>query len=336
MMPKHAPQKAAVLTVILNWRTAEMTERAARAALRAMEGVSGALTIVDNDSGDGSYEHLHAAFAAEPRVRVIQSGHNGGFGAGNNVGIRAGLPDGARPDFVYLLNSDAFPDRETIRALRDHLSAHPGIGLAGSRVRGTDGEPHVTAFRFPSVWSEFEGAAHTGPISRLLARYRVPLDPPTQAPAQVDWLAGASLMIRRDVLDRISLFDETFFLYFEETDLCRRAAGAGWPCVYVPSVGVEHIGSASTGMGKWDRVPRYWFDSRWHYFAKHHGTAGAALATLAHVLGAGVWGLRRLVSGAEAKSPPYFLRDLVRHALSMIGRRVLPDSLRGKRRHVAG
>lgn len=334
-MTTPAPQDATVLTVILNWRTAEMTERAARTALRAMEGVKGGVNVVDNDSGDGSYEHLRAAFATEPRVRVIQSGHNGGFGAGNNVGIRASLPDGAQPDFVYLLNSDAFANADTIRALRDYLCAHPDIGLAGSRVHGTDGAVHVTCFRFPSVWSEFEGAAHTGPVSRLLARHRVPLDPPTQ-PARVDWLAGASLMIRRDVLDRIGLFDETFFLYFEETDLCRRAAGAGWPCVYVPSVAVEHIGSASTGMGRWQRVPGYWFDSRWHYFAKTHGTGGAALATLAHVMGAGVWGLRRMVSGAEAKSPPYFLRDLVRHAFTMMGRRMVPGALRNRRKTAAG
>src|SRR5690606_9589482 len=125
---------ATVLTVILNWRTPEMTLRSAEAALTAMQGMEGALTIVDNDSGDGSEERLRAEVAARgwDRVRVIQSGHNGGFGAGNNVGIRAGLPDGARPDFVYLLNSDAFPEPDAIRQLRDQLSADPRRGIVGS------------------------------------------------------------------------------------------------------------------------------------------------------------------------------------------------------------
>ena len=111
---------ATVLTVILNWRSAEMTLDAAAAALRAMEGIAGAITIVDNDSGDGSEERLRAEVAARgwDRVRVIQSGWNGGYGAGNNVGIRAGLPDGSAPDYVYTLNSDAFPAADAIRLLR--------------------------------------------------------------------------------------------------------------------------------------------------------------------------------------------------------------------------
>ncbi len=87
-----------VLCVVLNWRTPDMTLRAADHAIRAMEGIAGAITLVDNDSRDGSFEMMKQAVAARGwgRVRVIQSGRNGGFGAGNNVGIRAGLPGGAK------------------------------------------------------------------------------------------------------------------------------------------------------------------------------------------------------------------------------------------------
>ena len=120
-----------------------------------------------------------AGWTAGGRVRVLQAGRNGGFGAGNNAGIRAGLAGGAAPDYVYLLNSDAFPDPGAIRALLDHLEAHPAVGLAGSYIHGPDGEPHLTAFRFPSLWSELEGAARTGPITRLLARHVVPLPIPS-------------------------------------------------------------------------------------------------------------------------------------------------------------
>lgn len=161
--PPRVPSGATVLTVILNWRSAEMTLDAAAAALRAMEGIAGAITIVDNDFGDGSEERLRAEVAARgwERVRVIQSGWNGGYGAGNNVGIRAGLPDGSAPDYVYTLNSDAFPAADAIRLLRDHLEAHPEVGFAGSYIHGTDGAPHTTCFRFPSVWSSFR--ARRGP-----------------------------------------------------------------------------------------------------------------------------------------------------------------------------
>jgi N-acetylglucosaminyl-diphospho-decaprenol L-rhamnosyltransferase len=303
-----------VLCVILNWRTADMTCRATEAALVAMEGIEGAITLVDNDSGDGSFEALTAAFGQNPRVRVIQSGRNGGYGAGNNVGIRAGLPDGRVPDYVYILNSDAFPAPDAIRILRDHLDMHPATGFGGSHIHGPDGAPHTTAFRFPTALGEFEDAAKTGPITRLLRRWVVAPPLPTTT-CTVDWLAGASVMMRRSVLDRIGLFDEAFFLYYEETDLCRRAARAGWPTVYVVESRVMHIGSVSTGMKEWARVPDYWFRSRRHYFEKNHGRAYALLATAARLAGIGLYALRMVGGRRSAHWPPHFLRDLVKHSL---------------------
>jgi N-acetylglucosaminyl-diphospho-decaprenol L-rhamnosyltransferase len=303
-----------VLTVLLNWRTAEMTLQAVDAAERAMEGIAGGIVVVDNDSGDGSFELMSDALKDRPRIRVVQSGHNGGFGAGNNVGIRLGLPEGVRPDYVYILNSDAFPAPDAIRLLLDYLVAHPKVGIAGSYIHGPDGEAHTTCFRFPSVASEFEGAARTGPISRLLAHRAVAIGVPgTTGP--VEWLAGASMMMREAVVRAVGGFDETFFLYFEETDLCRRAAEAGWPTHFVRESRVEHIGSVSTGMKTWKRVPRYWFDSRWHYFRKSGGTLRAVMATLAHLAGGLILQARRLAKPSIPPGPPHFLRDMVSHAL---------------------
>jgi Predicted glycosyltransferases len=304
---------SSVLCVILNWRTAEMTRQSVEAALVAMEGIPGAITVVDNDSQDGSFEALTEAAQGWPRVRVIQSGRNGGYGAGNNVGIRAGLPDGSKPDYVYILNSDAFPAPEAIRALVDYLDTHPEVGFAGSHIHGDDGAPHTTAFRFPSIASEFEGAAKTGPISKLLKGSIVAPPLPTTT-TRVDWLAGASVLMRQKVLDQIGLFDETFFLYFEETDLCRRAAMAGWPTFYVVESRVMHLGSVSTGMKEWRRVPDYWFRSRRYYFEKNHGRLYAMAATAAHVAGMAVYGARVIMQRKPKVNPPHFLRDLLRHS----------------------
>ena len=196
--------------------------------------------------------------------------------------------------------------------LVDYLDAHPDVGFAGSHIHGPEGEPHTTAFRFPSIASEFEGAAKTGPISRLLKNAIVAPALPTQT-TRVDWLAGASVLMRQAVLDQIGIFDETFFLYFEETDLFRRAARAGWPAVYVIESRVMHIGSVSTGMKDWQRVPGYWFASRRYYFEKNHGRLYALAATAAHVAGLGIYGLRVLVQRKKPHTPPYFLRDLVKH-----------------------
>ena len=309
-----------LLTVILNWRTPEMTLQSAEAALQAMQGIAAALVIVDNDSGDGSFEHLSAEVAARgwdsgpQAVRVLQSGRNGGFGAGNNFGIRAGMPDGSKPDFVYILNSDAFPEAQSIAALLAHLKLHPATGFAGSYIHGTDGVAHRTAFRFPSIAAEFEAQIRFGPVSRLL-RKSIVAQPIPQATGQVDWLAGASLMMRQTVLDQIGLFDETFFLYFEETDLCRRAALAGWPTDYVLESRIMHIGSVSTGMKEWRRMPRFWLDSRLHYFVKNHGLAYACAATLSHIAGGLLWRARILIQRKDRGDPPFYLTDLTLHAL---------------------
>jgi N-acetylglucosaminyl-diphospho-decaprenol L-rhamnosyltransferase len=303
-----------VLTVILNYRTAEMTLQSAEAALREMAEVAGEITIVDNDSGDGSFETMAAAVrdAGWSRVRVLQAGRNGGYGAGNNFGVRAGLSDGRTPDYVYILNSDAFPDPGAIRTLVDALEADPRIGFAGSYIHGPDGDPHSTAFRYPTFWSEFEGAARTGPVTRLLKARVVAMALP-ETTCEVEWLAGASVMMRRKALDDVGLFDERFFLYFEETDLFRRARMAGWPTVYVRESAVTHIGSVSTGMKTWRRMPQYWFDSRLHYFVKNHGPVYAGAATLAHLAGGALWRFRRLAQRKPDGDPPYFMRDLAGH-----------------------
>lgn len=324
-----------LLTVILNWRTADMTLEAVEAALREMEGLPGEIVVVDNESQDGSFEVMleharHRGWTAKGRVRVVQSGENGGFGAGNNFGIRMGLSDGTDPDLIYILNSDAFPDPGAIRALIDCLDTTPEAGFAGSYIHGPGGDPHLTSFRFPSIASEFEHAVKLGPVTRLLGRYAVPIPVPDRT-REVDWLAGASLMMRREVLDEIGLFDERFFLYFEETDLCLRAARAGWKTIYVRESEVTHIGSVSTGMKSWGRVPGYWFDSRLHYFVKNHGALYAGLATAAHVAGGLVWRLRCLVTSKKNTDPPHFLRSLLLHDLKALARGLTRRSERPRR-----
>ncbi len=312
-----------VQTIILNYRTPDLALRAAAAALRAMEGIAGEIQIVDNDSQDGSAEAiaegLRAAGWDAGRVRLIRSPRNGGYGAGNNLAIRAGLAGGRAPDYVYVLNPDARPDPDAIRRLVDLLERDPTVGFAGSYIHGPDGAPHRTAFRFPTIASEFEGAARLGPLSRLL-KDRVVARPIPEATCAVDWLAGASLMMRRRVLDEVGLFDEGFFLYFEETDLCRRARLAGWPTVYVRDSAVEHEGSVSSGAKEWSRTPGYWFDSRLRYFVKNHGVGYAGAATAAHVLGGLIWRARRIVQRKPPADPPHFLRDLSLHALGAAAR----------------
>ncbi len=316
MMNMHTPN---ILTIILNYKTPELTLKSCAAALREMEGLDGEIVVIDNGSGDDSFVMLSQAaeqngWTQNNRVRVLDSGHNGGFGAGMNFGMQARLSDGSVPDFYYLLNSDAWPDPHAITKLRDYLIENPKVGLVGSAIRGTDNTPHPTAFRFPSLAGDFEAAAQTGLITRWMKDAVVRLPIP-ETDTKVDWTAGASLMIRRAVIDQTGGFDETFFLYFEETDLCRRAAQAGWSTHYLPESRVVHIGSASTGMKTWSRTPSYWFDSRQHYYTKSKGFGYFVASTLALIAGGLIWRFRRLIQTLPQVDPDWFLTDLTTHLL---------------------
>lgn len=179
-----------ILCIILNYRTPEMTLKSAKAALAEMADLNGEVLVIDNGSDDGSWEALQAGAEARgwhrnPQFRLQRSLVNGGFGAGMNIGFATGLADGSKPDYYYLLNSDAFVQGRTMRVLRDFLAEHPGAGLAGSFVQGTDGTPHRTAFRFPSIAGEFEMAARTGVFTRLLSPWVVAMEMP-QTDTQVD------------------------------------------------------------------------------------------------------------------------------------------------------
>lgn len=317
-------EKGRVLVVLLNYKTAQMTEDAMHRTRQAMRDIPGEIMVVDNDSQDGSFEHLTKAIAAiDPDdglipCRIIQTGHNGGFGYGNNAGIRWGLNHGGF-EYIYIQNSDAFPADDAIMALRNFMDDNPHAGFAGSHLHGKDGEPHFTQFRFPSIASEFEGNAQFGPITRLLKRYQVPLFGLSETePTKIGWIAGASLMVRRKVFEEVGLFDENFFLYFEEVDLLRRAKLAGWDTYYVPTSRVVHLGSVSTGMLSWQRIPSYWLDSRLYYYSKNFGKLYATIATVAALCGGLISRLRMAIGGPKVNKPERFLRDLATHFLRSI------------------
>lgn len=304
-----------LLAIILNYKTAEMTLDSLAALMRELAPYPDArVTIVDNDSQDGSLERLVRGVSESPwadRVDVVPSDYNGGFAYGNNFAIRRALAAGERPDYVYLLNSDAFPDRGCVKGLVDFLDAHPGAGIAGSYVHGPEPVPHKTAFRFPSLASELESALGLGVVSKLLDRWIVALPLP-ETTQQVDWLAGASMMIRLAVIEEVGLMDETYFLYFEETDYCLQARRAGWTTHYVVESSVTHIGSVSTGYKDGSRpTPTYWYASRRYYFLKNHGRLALWTANLLYVLGGSFCRVRLRLAGRRSKDPERHLRDFV-------------------------
>lgn len=302
-----------ILTVLVNYRTAELTLHAVEALMNATAALPGIrAVVVDNLSEDGSLARLREGVARRgfgQRVDVLDAGRNGGFGAGCNVGIRFGLRLPEQFDYFYMLNSDAFVDDRTIPELVGFLQAHPRAGIAGSSCWDEATGDRSMAFRFPSLASELESAVRAGPLTALL-RSRTATMPLTQEPTRCDWVTGASLMLRREVIERVGMFDESFFLYFEETDLCRRARDAGFEVWLVPASRVMHAGGASTGTAT-ARLSPYWFASRRHYLLKHHGRTYAAGADAVRVAGHVLHRLYRRLTGRPSGDPPHFLRDLL-------------------------
>jgi GT2 family glycosyltransferase len=271
--------------------------------------------LLDNGSGDDSvarFEEARRAHRWEAWLDVVDYRDNRGFAAGNNAALRRLLAEETPADLFLLLNPDTIVRPGAIRALVEFMQVNPAVGIAGSRLEERDGTPQVSAFRFPSLLGEWENGLRLGLMSWLLARWVVapPVRDETHA---ADWLSGASMMVRRDVFDTIGLLDETYFLYFEETDFCLRAHRAGWSCAYVPESRVVHLVGQSTGINAARRrIPRYWLASRWHYFRKNHGVMYAHASSFAWAAGHAVWRLRRRLQRKPDRDPPWLLWDFVR------------------------
>jgi len=273
-----------VLVVVVNYRTPGLTidcleSLAADGGLPADSRV----VVTDNASGDDSCPRIQTAIDERgwsKWAKLMPLPLNGGFAYGNNEAIRPALLVSDRPDYVLLLNSDTRVHPSAIQTLVDFLETTPGAGMVGSRLEDPDGTCQFSTFRFPSLWSELDESLRLGPVHRLLSRFVTLVPTPAEA-TQVDWVAGASLLIRREVFDTIGLLDDGYFLYYEETDFCLRAARNGFPCWYEPKSRVMHLIGQSTGVtvrGKaLPRRPKYWFDSRRRYFLRNHGAAFTAL-----------------------------------------------------------
>jgi GT2 family glycosyltransferase len=309
--------------IIVNYRTAELVADCLRALALEVAALPGCrVVVVDGGSGDGSAEQLADAIRREgwgDWVELLALVENRGFGAGNNAALHALLGAADPPEYLLLLNPDTVVRPGAVSALVAFLDAHPRVGIAGSRLEDPDGTPQRSAFRFPSVASEFEAGLRLGLVSRLL-RHRLVAPPVREEDHATDWVSGASLMVRRTVLESIGLFDEGFFLYYEETDLCYRATRAGWTCWYVPSSRVVHLGGQSTGMKEAGRsakrVPRFWFDSRRRFFTKVYGSWYRVACDAAWAVGFALWRVRRRIQRKPDQDPPGMLRDFIAFSFS--------------------
>jgi GT2 family glycosyltransferase len=309
-----------ITIIILNYNTFELTIDSVASLLDDQflpDGIR--IVVADNasPSQDGArLRETAAALGWGEKVAIVAHAKNGGFSAGNNRALE--IADALfGPSRRYLfLNPDTRVREGAVARLAAFLDSHPAAGIAGSLLEDPDGTPQACAFRFPGIASELESTICSGPVTRMLERWRVAPDLPDR-PSRVDWVSGASMMVKREVLETIGFLDEAYFLYYEELDFCLRASKAGFECWHVPESRVVHLVGQSTNVTKRDRArrrrPAYWFRSRRHYFVKHHGPGYAFLTDLAWLAGQTVFRLRQL---ASARSSPErrLLTDFMRHS----------------------
>ena len=278
----------------------------------------GEFWIVDNKSPDNSVEVLQREILGKPyakSVKILLSDHNGGFGYGNNVAIRAALSLNEPPQYLYFLNPDATPRPNALRSMISFLDDHKEVGVVGGALCDEDGKVQTSMFRFPSFRSEIDTAIQLGLVSRLFRDHRVPLDTPT-APTLVDWVSGASFMVRREAFEDAGLFDETFFLYWEEVELCHRIKKAGYQIYGLPDVVVSHVGGVTTGFHNPEkRTSPYWYASRIYFFQITEQVKHVRLLNFIVALCLIIRRAKQFILG-RPMCPPYFLRDFIKFSVA--------------------
>ena len=265
-----------ISVVVVNYNTKHLLER----MLLSLRAGSGQyliqVIIVDNASSDGSVELLRERY---PDVQLIESPRNVGFGRANNLALNH-----IRGRYVLLLNTDAFVSADTLAKSVDYMEENPRCGLLGVRLVGETGNLQPSCRYFPTPWNMFlarTGAARFFPNTRLVDD----MSWDHNSVRECDWVPGCYYFMRRDVVDRVGLFDPRYFLYFEEVDHCRSVKNAGWTVCFYPFTEVIHIGGESAkALGPLTTAGRQIFaieaESELLYFRKHYGRIGLLAGVL--------------------------------------------------------
>jgi GT2 family glycosyltransferase len=267
----------------------------------ACAGVPWRLTVVENVAGTD----VEAVRALAPEAEIVVNPRPRGFGANHNAVVQRLLDDPAgEVAYALVLNDDTELEPGSIATLVDFAAAHPEVAAVAPRVVDREGVAQPVMLPFPTWWSEFQAC---------LARFP---DPAGFATLKDGWLNGACLLLRVEALRRVGVFDERFFLFYEDTDLCRRLRSAGWDMAVCPDARIVHAGHGTVGNPEHGALmEQQVVRSQYLYMRKHHGAAaGEAL----RVAGGAARALRAAKAKREARRHPgdttqahaHFLREL--------------------------
>jgi N-acetylglucosaminyl-diphospho-decaprenol L-rhamnosyltransferase len=251
---------AEVSVIVASHNAREYIER----CLGALSETRHDVIVVDSASSDRTGEFIRERF---PDVRLVQLTENRGYGAALNEGMAL---SGAR--YFLLMNGDAWPKPGAIEELLEFAESEQRAGVIGPRLLNPNGTLQPSVRGFPTPWrlaTEYLFLRWFAPRSRAFnAFYSAGFN--HQSVRDAEFLVGAVLLVRREVVDEIGVFDTRFFMFNEEVDFCYRVREAGWRVVFYPGAQFVHVGGASTRLD-WSRMYREQLRSHLRFLAKHRG-----------------------------------------------------------------
>ncbi|MDD3826517.1 MAG: glycosyltransferase family 2 protein [Anaerolineae bacterium] len=297
--------------IIVNWNTRQLLADCLHSVFATVRDIEFEVIVVDNDSTDDSVECVRMLF---PQVKLIERSENLGFARGNNVALLE-----ASGEFILLLNPDTILREHAVNRLCQTLRAYPALGAVGSQLLNPDGSFQQSWGHFPSLWTELPL------VNRLLSKTQRALalngDHEESPILAVDWVSGASLMMRRQALEQVGPLDEDYWLYTEEADWCYRVRKANWKIGVVTGAQVIHVARAASRQ-KYAEALMHFHRSRLLFLLKHHPRAQVHLARGVLCFKAALWMAVPVVSPL-AKAYP----DLSRADLRATYRKLLADML---------
>lgn len=271
-----------VSIVIVNWNTRKMLRDCLLSINTHTSGINYEIIVVDNASSDDSCQMIEREF---PAVRLLANSRNEGFAYGCNEGMRA-----SRGRYLLLLNSDTLLTENTLKKMICFLDIRPETGMGGCMLLNSDGTIQPTCAGFPTAFSFIFGGANPIRLFRRLIFNEIYFShpflsyPEHKSVQNVDWIAGAFMMVRREVAETVGMMDETIFLYSEEVDWCCRIRKSGWKISYTPEASLIHLGRGSTTMSDSTRSIAI-LESYLYFFKKHFGAIQAVVYTLSIMFG---------------------------------------------------
>lgn len=297
--------------IILNYGTPGLAIASAESVLPEIVALGGVLVVVDNASPDDSAEKLKSwvdGLGAPSHIHLVLSSENGGFAAGNNLGIQA-----VDAGFYALLNSDTLVQPGALAAILSAMRTDKRLGLAGPVILNDSGERAVSRFRKRTPLSEFVDASGLDFFYRVFRDHVVPLQENESVDDMV-WISFACVILRREMIDELGLLDERYFMYFEDCAYGLRARALGWQMARVETAQVTHLEAKSSGVedaaAAHRRLPCYYYASRSRYFIEQFGVAGLIAANLLWYCGRAVNYARILALRAPKKTAAYRATDI--------------------------